>query len=1051
MNNKLFTLPGKKLLYKAMLMLIIISGLMTAVTKMDVLRVDATTDGVVCPAGQEDVFGTCYGACDPGYAAFGTLCFQICPPGNTDDGFFCRIPAHIFAKANIPRGAGTPLTCASNEDLNGALCYPKCQAGYRGDGPVCWEVCKAGYRNDPASCFKSIFDWYFKKSYGRGAGRAVSTCPPGKENNAGLCYPVCKAGYRGEGPLCLQICPAGYKNDGGFCRRDAIIQGKDIKSRISGVVGTCATPSFDRSINGIPQKSSFSFIYINGPKVVNDSNSNNLDVKPKVDMANGLLNVKIDDIIINTDVTGLIIMGSPMEIESPVPSAQFGSIFGVKPSATPISGVLNMPVWVGLSNDNLPQAKDTIDVNLPKWDQARWMKGVIGCNTLPNFGGNLKSYDAGSFAYSWEIGNYHFVQLHAHPSYTIQGTGVNTGFNITPAKDWLIKDLNAAALASKHIVIHYSGDNSNDPHLKAFFDETPELKSALPNLKLLFNNKNANMPETVSVGNGSGVYQVVPTNSGSQIIKHVVFETNGVTIYNLDTINFPKSLGSYAQLSQIKFNQRPQISSQTFAVTQNTPLTFTVAASDPDRNIVQFRIQQSPVAGKLQSLSTLGKFQYTPNQGVVGLDAFTVIAVDRENLSSEVAQIRLDITAANTPPNSAPVATDQTLSMLAGESLTITVKCDDQDNDPLTYALMRRAAHGELKWVGPNLLSYTPLPGFEGEDSFVYQADDKRRLSNPSTVTITVKNRAPAAADLQVTGDEDTPIKISLLASDFEHDPLQYTYLTTPTNGVLSGDGDNLLYTPAPHFYGNDSFVYRVNDAKGASRSATVSITVRAANDAPIANNLTLNGDNDAPIAIALNAHDLDYEGLDYEGLDAAGLSYEVISQPSQGKLEGNAPDLQFIPNPNFVGVTSFNYRASDGKTQSNVATVTLNISQATPKGTLAGLLYHDINGNGKQDPDEGGIGNAVITLVPKAADLDLMQRNDTATAYSVATDLSGVYQLTSVAVGQYTLRLAAAPGQTLAALPTTDITIRQSAITQAAPFGVQVTRWSLWLPVGLK
>lgn len=1032
MNKTNFTLRLKKLLYKALLMLVIILGLMTAVTKMDVLRVDAATDGVVCPAGQEEVFGTCYGACDVGYVAFGILCSQICPPGYTDAGFTCHIPAHIFTKANIPRGAGTPLTCASNEDFNGALCYPKCQAGYTGDGPVCWEVCRAGYRNDPASCFKSIFDWYFKKSYGRGAGRAVSTCPPGKENNSGLCYPVCKAGYRGEGPLCLQICPAGYKDDGGFCRRDIVSLDKTTKSRATGVIGTCPSPSFDRNINSPPQSSHFSLLYINQPLAGSSSSVDLTSVKTRVNVANQAITHAPSNVI------GAVIIGSPMAQIRPLPSAAFGNMFGVKPSGTSIMNVLNMPVWIGLDQSDMPNLEEPVDTNEIRWEQARWMKGVIGCNSLPNFAGNLKSYDAGSMAYSWEIGNYHFVQLHAHPNYAMQGTGINTGFNITPAKNWLIKDLNAAALAGKHIAIHYANYFANqDMHLKAFFDNTPELKSALPNLKLLLNNLNPNNTiETISGGNFS--YKVIPLGS-TQRVKQVVFSTDSVAVHEIESIN--ASVPIYRQSYAISFNQRPQISSQTFAVIQNTPLTFTVAASDPDNNIVQFRILQPPVAGTLQSLSGLGKFQYTPNQGVVGLDAFTVIAVDNENLLSEVAQIRLDITAANTPPNSAPVATDQTLSMFAGESLTITVKCDDKDNDPLTYALMRRAAHGELKWVGPNLLTYTPLPGFEGEDSFVYQADDKRRLSNPSTVTITVKNRAPVAADLQVTGDEDTALKIRLPVSDFEHDPLQYTYVVTPANGVLSGNGDNLLYTPAPDFFGSDHFVYRVNDAQGASYSATVSITVRAVNDAPVANDLTLSGDNDAPIAITFDATDR----------DDASLSYEVISPPSQGKLEGNAPDWNYIPNPNFVGSTHFSYRVSDGKAQSNVATVTLSLSQAAPKGTLAGLLYHDINGNGKQDSGESGIGNAVITLVPKAMDLNLMQRNDAATAYSVATDLSGGYQLTGLPVGQYTLRLVAAPGQTLAALPTADIGIRPNAITEAAPLGVKVTRWSLWLPVGLK
>ena len=43
-----------------------------------------------------------------------------------------------IAKDSYGRGAGDPMVCSATEELNGALCYPQCGSGYRGDGPVCW-------------------------------------------------------------------------------------------------------------------------------------------------------------------------------------------------------------------------------------------------------------------------------------------------------------------------------------------------------------------------------------------------------------------------------------------------------------------------------------------------------------------------------------------------------------------------------------------------------------------------------------------------------------------------------------------------------------------------------------------------------------------------------------------------------------------------------------------------------------------------------------------------------------------------------------------------
>lgn len=105
------------------------------------------------------------------------------------------------------RGAGIiPTQCKNGGEYQAGLCYTRCQPGYQGVGPVCWEICPAGYRNDPASCFKSIFNWYFKKSYGRGVGLIPTECQNQMEYDVGLCYNNCKPGYDGVGPICWQLC-----------------------------------------------------------------------------------------------------------------------------------------------------------------------------------------------------------------------------------------------------------------------------------------------------------------------------------------------------------------------------------------------------------------------------------------------------------------------------------------------------------------------------------------------------------------------------------------------------------------------------------------------------------------------------------------------------------------------------------------------------------------------------------------------------------------------------------------------------------------------------
>ena len=57
-------------------------------------------------------------------------------------------------------------------------------------------------------------------------------------------------------------------------------------------------------------------------------------------------------------------------------------------------------------------------------------------------------------------------------------------------------------------------------------------------------------------------------------------------------------------------------------------------------------------------------------------------------------------------------------------------------------------------------------------------------------------------------------------------------------------------------------------------------------------------------------------------------LTYTVVTQPENGTLSGTAPNLTYNPNPNHVGTDSFTFKANDGTSDSNIATVSISIQE---------------------------------------------------------------------------------------------------------------------------
>ncbi len=180
-------------------------------------------------------------------------------------------------------------------------------------------------------------------------------------------------------------------------------------------------------------------------------------------------------------------------------------------------------------------------------------------------------------------------------------------------------------------------------------------------------------------------------------------------------------------------------------------------------------------------------------------------------------------------------------------------------------------------------------------------------------------NQAPIANDQSVSVDKNSSVAITLSATDANSDPLTYTIITQPTNGTLSGSAPNLTYTPNTNYVGSDSFSFRANDGKVDSNIATITITINQVNQAPIANDQSVSVDKNSSVAITLSATDANSDPL----------TYTIITQPTNGTLSGSAPNLTYTPNTNYVGSDSFSFRANDGKVDSNIATININVKNS--------------------------------------------------------------------------------------------------------------------------
>jgi hypothetical protein len=412
-------------------------------------------------------------------------------------------------------------------------------------------------------------------------------------------------------------------------------------------------------------------------------------------------------------------------------------------------------------------------------------------------------------------------------------------------------------------------------------------------------------------------------------------------------------------------NDLPTANAGSASTPENTAVTVNLSAADVETCDLTFAVVTQPAHGTLGSIANqacagAGTFTdtaqvlYTPTPGYTGPDSFTY-HVNDGTVDSTAATVTLTV---NPPANQAPVANPGSATTPEDTAVTVTLSGSDAETCELTFSLVTPPANGTLGSItaqpctggSPNTdtahVLYTPNANTNGSDSFTFKVNDGAQDSAAATVTLTVNavNDTPTANSVSIGTGENTAVLITLSGADVETCQLSFSIATLPSNGSLgtiqaqpctSGspntDTARVTYTPNTGFAGPDSFTYVVTDAAAAdSPAATVTITVTAGNQAPVANPGTASTSEDTATTVNLTGGDA----------ETCNLTFLIVSFPTHGSL-GNivnqacvagspntdAVQVSYTPNANYNGPDSFTFKVNDGALDSAVATISVTVN----------------------------------------------------------------------------------------------------------------------------
>ena len=452
--------------------------------------------------------------------------------------------------------------------------------------------------------------------------------------------------------------------------------------------------------------------------------------------------------------------------------------------------------------------------------------------------------------------------------------------------------------------------------------------------------------------NGANVTYTPPQNfSGSDSFTYTITD-NGTP---------PMSASGTVFVTVSEVNAAPTANPDSFTTAEDTPLVVAASiltsndspgpANESTQTLTVTSVSAQSSQGGTVALNA-GTLTYTPPASFNGADSFTYIVTDdgTTNSASDPKTAIGTVTVTVTEVNQPPVAGTVNLSTHENVALSISTATLLAQDSPgpanestqtltVTSVSSTSTAGGTVALNGTQIV-YTPPTFFYGDDSFNYTITDNgtthgepdfKSATGVVNISVLPINQPPTAVADSLRTAEDTPLTIDvsvLLANDSPGpaNEASQTLTITGIDGVTQRFGSvtlingSITYTPAPDYFGDDTFTYTITDngvsvAHSDPRSAVgiVTVTVTAVNDPPVVVKATFSGVKDQQLAIATSAIlATATPGPENESDQHLALTSVDAVTANNGSATLTGSTILYQPPPGFIGTDTFNYTITD-------------------------------------------------------------------------------------------------------------------------------------------
>ncbi|QDO86467.1 tandem-95 repeat protein [Shewanella psychropiezotolerans] len=248
--------------------------------------------------------------------------------------------------------------------------------------------------------------------------------------------------------------------------------------------------------------------------------------------------------------------------------------------------------------------------------------------------------------------------------------------------------------------------------------------------------------------------------------------------------------------------------------------------------------------------STTGVLTGTPTADDVGTNSNIIISVTDGTDTVSLTSFNISVIAIN----SAPVASNASVSVDEDTSLSITPSVQDAEGDTLSYSITQPPTNGQLSQSG-SIWLYQPDSDYSGNDSFSFTASDGELASQTAIVSISIKsiNDKPVAVTdmLSMPSTQSNVYLLDLIANDIDIDGDELSIIKVGSNiGKAKIVNNRVEYTAEAGVQSQIKITYVISDPSKETAKAEAIVTIdNSAN--PLLPTLTL------PADIEINAQQL--------------------------------------------------------------------------------------------------------------------------------------------------------------------------------------------------